>query len=358
VATLTTVGAWFGAFPDRSLTLVDPPWRSVAPVSGDAIALDRIPWLNARGNMAPELAVARAISRRFWRGRLDTVALPAWFLDGLTEYVARRAVVPIFAVDNLSPGYSFLEVRYFSSFVPSFVRIRLLPETDGTPASAYRLNPAVAIADRPVSAAASLTLAGKALLVLGTLEQWVGRPVFDEIVAEFAHAPGRPTLGEFERIANATSGQDLSWLFDEAFRSSRIYDYGVADLRTTRDADGSFNTTIVAARFGEATFTGSAAAPIDSFESGRGIALRVTFADGQVLTDAWDGRARDKTFRYRSPAPAVSAAVDPERRLLLDLRQSNNSKAIASSTARAATRWSAMWLAWLEHALLTSAALS
>jgi len=320
--------------------------------------MDRVPWWTTRTSMLPELAVARAISRRFWNGRIETAALPPWFVDGLVEYLARRAVVPIFAADNPGPGYAFLEPRYFSGFVPRFVRIRLLPEIDGAPASSYGAAPGVAMSHRPASAADAQRLAGKALLILGTLEQWVGRPVFDQIVAEFAAgAAAPPTLADFARVAMDISGQDLSWLFDEAFGSSRVFDYGVGLVTSEPDAAGTFTTVVVARRFGEAQFTGASASPLGPFESGRGISLRVTFEDGQQRTDTWDGRAREKTFRYRSPARAVTAVVDPDRILLLDVRRTNNGRSVTPRSGAAASRWAVLWIVWLEHALLSYGAL-
>ena len=358
VATLTTCGEWLGAFPGGSLTLVDPPWRPLPAQPDGALLMDRVPWWATPTSMMPELAVARAISRRFWNGRIDTTALPTWFVDGLVEYLARRAVVPLFAADNPGPGYAFLAPRYFDGFVPRFLRIRLLPEFDGPPASAYRAAPGVAVSHRPSSSADAQRLAGKALLILGTLEQWVGRPVFDQIIAEFAAgAAMQPTLADFARVAADISGQDLSWLFDEAFGSSRVFDYGVGLVTSEPEGDGTFTTVVVARRFGEARFTGATAAPLGPFESGRGINLRVTFEDGRQRTDTWDGREREKTFRYRSPARALSAAVDPDRILLLDVHQTNNGRSVTPLAGTAASRWALLWMAWLEHALLTYSAL-
>ena len=54
------------------------------------------------------------------------------------------------------------------------------------------------------------------------------------------------------------------------------------------------------------------------------------------MTDAWDGRGREKTFRYRSPSRAVSAVLDPDRTLLLDLRQTNNGLTLAPRSGAAA----------------------
>lgn len=358
-ATLKTCGEWLGAFPGASLTLVDPAWRSGPAAPDGAVLMDRTPWWSARTSMAAELATARAVSRRFWRVRIDTTGLPPWFVEGLAAYVARRAVTPLFELENQSPGYAFLEERYFGGFIPRFVRVRLLAETDGDPVPAYRARPDVVMAAQPGTVGEAQGLTGKTVLALGTLERWVGRPVFDQFVAEFVRQSRsrRSTIADFVRTATEVSGQDLSWLFDETFGSSKIFDYGVGLLSSEREQDGAFVTVVVARRFGDAQFTGASAAPIGPFESGRGITLRVTFEDGQQRADYWDGRNREKTFHYRSPARAVSAAVDPDRTLLLDLKQTNNSMTLAPRASVAASRWAARWLTWLENALLNYGAL-
>jgi len=136
-----------------------------------------------------------------------------------------------------------------------------------------------------------------------------------------------------------------------------VFDYGVAALDSRPDEAGMFDTTVIARRYGDGLFTGSSAKPIGPFESGRGVVLLVTFADGERRTDYWDGRAREKTFHYRGPARAQSAIVDPDRTMLLDLARTNNSMTLASRSGVAASVWSARYLLWLQDLLLTYASL-
>ena len=49
----------------------------------------------------------------------------------------------------------------------------------------------------------------------------------------------------------------------------------------------------------------------------------------------------------------VSAAVDPERVLLLDVDYTNNSRTLAPKGPEAATNWSMRWMVWLEDHLLS-----
>jgi hypothetical protein len=88
-----------------------------------------------------------------------------------------------------------------------------------------------------------------------------------------------------------------------------------------------------------------------------GKVVLTSFADGDSIRDSWDGRSREKRFEYLGPAPAVTAQLDPERVLLLDLNQTNNGRTLAPASGTAGTRWAGRWLLWMEDALLTYASL-
>jgi hypothetical protein len=354
VEALKTCVAIAGPPDVHVIALTDRSWNP-REASASGAAIDPVPWWTTVAAMAPELAVARAVSHRCLSAAMDARNLPSWFVDGLAEFMTRRAVVPIFERGSNPPGYAMLEQRYFAGFVPRFVRIRLMPETDGEPVAAFRANQRVD-ARAPLTAPSNQqALAGKMVVALGTLERWVGRPVFDALVLQFVlESKGRaPRLADFERVASEVSGQRLSWFFDQVFRSTGMFDYGVEPLASEPDADGGFVTTVTARRYGDAIFSGASGDRISGFDNGRGITFRIAFADGQKRTDWWDGRDERRTFRYRSPARAVSVIVDPDRVLLLDLHQTNNSRTFTPRAAAAATRWASIYLPWLEHLLLS-----
>ncbi len=356
VATIAATGRWLAPFPRPSITIVDPPRYSAPAALADAVVIDRTPWWTTPTAMAPEIAAARGVSRRVWSDLVDTRALPAWFVEGLAEYTARRVIAPLFERNNNPPGYAFLEERYFGLFVPHFVRVRLLSEADGDPLAAYRAKPTASISAS--SADGVRSLAAKTVLAIATLERWLGQPVLDDVLAQFVRASrgARPTMAGFERTASEVSGQNLSWFFDQTFRASSVFDYGVERLTSEAETDGSYTTTVVARRYGEALFTGSSAPRVGPFESGRGVTVLVTFADGGRRLDHWDGRDREKTFVYRG-ARALSAEVDPDRTLLLDLKRMYNGRTLAPRSAAAATRWAGRWLIWMQDLLLSYASL-
>ena len=46
-----------------------------------------------------------------------------------------------------------------------------------------------------------------------------------------------PKPGDFFAIANEVSGQDLTPFFDQVYRSSDAFDYGIQELRSDREGD-------------------------------------------------------------------------------------------------------------------------
>ena len=306
--TLKILGAWLAPFPDATL----------------AVTAGRTPWWTAPASMAPEFAVARAVSRRYWERAIDTGALPPSFVSGLSEYTARRAVSKIVDEQYRAVYRSRAEGRYFGGFVPRDLRVQLRVEDEGDPIGADAAG-------------------ARALLTLGTLARWTGQPVFDAILLEFVNASAgrRPTLDDFSHVASRVSGQNLSWLVDDALKTSGDFDYAVETFDSTAQGDGRFRTIVTVRRVGDAAFS-------------RGLGVLTTFADGERVREVFDGRATSQTFEYRSPSRAVSAEVDPDRVLLLDLNRRNNGVTLDPGPARtAARRWSARWMIWLEDALLT-----
>ena len=327
--TLRILGTWLAPFADSTI----------------AIAVDRTPWWTAPAAMVPEYAVSRAVSRRYWARALDTRNLPDWFVAGLSEYCARRAVSKIVDERYLAVYRSRVEGRYFGGFVPRDLRMPMRVEDEGDPVDEFRSRP------RGLDSSAR---EARVLLALGTLERWVGRPVFDQIIAELVRSGGQPSLDDVTSMASRVSGQDLRWFFDQTIESNHVIDYGIESLSSELRSDGRYDTQLTVRRFGDGIFTGASDGGDDRFERGRAIVVATTFADGETVRDTWDGRHDATSFRYRSAARAVSAEVDPDRLILLDINRGNNGVALESGPARsAARRWAARWMIWLEDCLLT-----
>ena len=73
------------------------------------------------------------------------------------------------------------------------------------------------------------------------------------------------------------------------------------------------------------------------------------------MRERWDGRDRWRMFTYDRGVEALSAQVDPERVLLLDVNYTNNSRTLEPRGGAAATKWMLKWMVWLQDLLLTAA---
>ena len=179
-------------------------------------------------------------------------------------------------------------------------------------------------------------------------------------MADFFHRWrfGHPTPDDFFRSLGRQAGRDLGWFFSQVHGAAVVFDYGVQALTSRRgggrgffrdesearfverraDDEDSYETRVVVRRYGEGIF------PVE---------VVTEFDDGYAAREVWDGRGRWTEFTYMRPARATRAFVDPDRKLLLDVDYTNNSRTLAPRAGAAATKWSVTWLVWLQDLLLT-----
>jgi hypothetical protein len=341
--TLKYYGEWFGAYPYGHITIVDPAFQSGAGgMEYPTLFTAGTRWIAPERVTSPEGVTVHEAGHQFWYGIVGNNEFEdAWMDEGFNTFSTARAVAQVY-----DPNY--LALRYFGGFIPWVFRdVVMARESEGNGLTGYRRAAKSDVQATPTfryfpSTGGNITY-NKTGLWLNTMERWLGWPTLQKIMSthferwQFKH----PKPADFFAIANQVSGRDLGWFFDRVYRSADVFDYGVESLRA--DPDGSaIRSTVVVRRYGEATF------PID---------VRVTFDDGERVTEHWDGTDRWKLYSYLRGASAVSAVVDPEHVLLLDVNYTNNSKTRQPSTSRASTKWSLKWMVWLQDCLLSWAAL-
>jgi len=359
-AALRYYGEWYGPYPYGHVTIVDPAWQSGAGgMEYPTLFTCGSRWLAPRGVTQPEGVTVHEAGHQFWYGIVGNNEFEhAWLDEGLNTFSTARVVEQAFTPH-------FLSRRFFGGFVPWVFRdITLSRATDGNGLAGYR-----GAAESDVQATPSWRYHpgtgssisySKTALWLHTLERLIGWPALQRGMAlHFERSKFRhPTPDEFFRTISEAAGRDLTWYFDQVYRSANEFDYGVERLasepvpvmgfveqgatlvpapRDDRPA-GSHRTTVVVRRYGEAIF------PLD---------LEVRFEDGSRLRERWDGRDRWKAFTFERPSKATSAVVDPDRVLLLDVNTTNNSATLGPAARAAATKWSLAWLVWVQDLLMT-----
>ena len=332
-------GEWYGAYPYGHITIIDPAYQSgTGGMEYPTLFTAGTRWWIAPRVTTPEGVTVHEAGHQFWYGIVGNNEFEdAWMDEGFNTFSTARAVAQAYDPNYYSP-------RFFGGFVPYVIPdIVLRRETDGNGLRSYR---AVAKSDAQStpsyryypSTGGGITYS-KTGLWLNTMERWLGWPALQRAMSthfarwKFKH----PKPQDFFDIANETTGRDLGWYFDQVYRSSNVFDYGVQELKSAPE-NGRYRTTVVVRRYGEAVF------PVD---------VLVKFAGGDAVTEHWDGRDRWKLYTYDRAAAAASAEVDPNQVLLLDVNRTNNSRSLAPKGGEAATKWSMKWMVWLQDALLT-----
>jgi aminopeptidase N len=339
-AALKYYGEWFGPYPYDHITVIDPAWQSGTDgMEYPTLITAGTEWIAPRGVTDPEAVTVHEAGHQFWYGIIATNEFEhAWMDEGLNTFSSARAVEAA-----LFP--SFYSQRYFAGFIPwTFAELPLSREVDGDRLTGYRKWARQDVQATPSfrywpPSGGAITY-NKTALWLHTLERHLGWPVLQRTLSTYfnRYAFRHPTPADFFAVANEASRQDLTWFFDQVYRGSQTFDYGVDAFRSASEQPGSNRTLVVARRYGDGIFP---------------VTVKVTFEDGQQIDWPWDGRARWKSFEVTRASRARTAEVDPGRVLLLDVNRTNNSAALRPQAEAAARKWSLAWLVWLQDQLLT-----
>jgi peptidase M1-like protein len=357
-AALRYYGQWFGPYPYGHITIVDPAWQSAAGgMEYPTLFTAGTHWLAPNSVAEPEGVTVHEAGHQFWYGIVASNEFEhAWMDEGFNTFSTGRVVSHVF-----EPNY--VQQRYFGGFVPWVFKDLPVPGgTDGNPMPWFRR---AAHADMQAvsswrywpTTAGAITY-GKTALWLRTLERMLGWNTLQRIMSTYfaRWAFKHPRPDDFFAIVNEVSGQDLTWFFDQVYRSSNAFDYGIDSLTSSSPQDrgffgegparafrsetdgSSYHTVVVVRRHEEGVF------PVD---------VRVVFEDNTEKRWPWDGKDRWKVFEVRHGSRARHAELDPDRVLLLDINTTNNSMSLEPQADDAARKWSLTWLIWLQDHLLT-----
>lgn len=218
----------------------------------------------------------------------------------------------------------------------------------------------------------------KPVLMLLTLQNYLGEETMTRILRtylerwRFKH----PRSGDFIAVANEVAGQDLNEFFQQALYTNAVLDYSVAQVFSREveapqgyDFDfrvGEEEKTAADSASTHHAESDSLAAALDSalsqetsqlYQSGVNIRrlgdftfpveVEVVFDNGEVVRETWDGKALWKKFLYTKTARLVSATVDPDHKVALDVNYTNNSKVLEKRSI-GANKLSLRWLFWVQ----------
>ena len=354
-------GLWYGRYPYRTLTVVDPaPGASGSGgmeyptfiTAGTSFALNRWPFDRIR---LPEMVTIHEFGHQFWYLLVGNNEFEeAWLDEGINSYSTGRVMGAAYGKgvewgNFLGLRLGEIEMVRMTNHPDAKFNAILSPAWKYSPRGAYGFNSYM-----------------KPEMALQTLENHLGEQTMARAMRTF-HERWRfrhPSSEDFFAVANEVSGRDLSWYFDQVIRGTGILDYEIGSVSSSRararrgvfdkgggrhtitpaDADrlekeaerkgvpAQFESVVVARRRGEVVF------PVE---------IELKFEGLAPERRQWDGRDRTLTYRTTGPRKLEWARIDPDRKIPLDVDWLNNARRIESD-GRVAAKLAAGVVFWMQ----------
>ncbi len=367
---LRTYGTWSAPYPYAQVTVVDPAWGSS---SGGM----EYPTLFTGGAnvvappvlQSPEGVTIHEAGHQFWYGLVGNNEFEeAWLDEGVNTYMTAKA-----QAHSLGPkgwGRHYFGGNFgrggrtgWPVLAPGVFLPRGADQLEGLRHDGEKdvmARPGWTYRDRSSYGTNSYS---KPALTLQTLEGLVGEETMVRILRTFArrHRFAHPTTEDLVAVVNEVTGEDWRWFFQETFFSSSLCDYAVeVETRRVPEPRGWFEGPDRRLSLGspsepeDGTATRAWRSRVTVVRRGGvrlPVEIRIDLADGRSVDERWDGRDRWTRFEYTG-AKVVRAAVDPLRKIALDVDHGNNEWIDETGPARrAATKWAARWMFWLQNLL-------
>ncbi len=370
-------GTWYGPYPYDHLTIVDPAYGSGAGgMEYPMLFTSGTRRFNPLGGGSPEGVTIHEAGHQFWYGVVGNNEFEhAWLDEGLNTFSTARAYQAAYGERRFLKRYLGLPKegrRGRGAFLPvTFPQISMSRQVFGNRLNRFRKSATSDDQSTPTfryypSTASSISYS-KTSLWLATLERYLGWDTLQQILSTFYRRFSfrHPKPEDFFSVAEEVAGMDLDWYFDQVHGGSQVFDYAIGRAESrpfvpegyqegpdggleftanpspdAEDPPDNFRSEVVVQRKGDGVF------PVE---------VLMTFEDGSEIRHTWDGQGRWKLFTEEGPSKLVSAWVDPDRILLLDLDFTNNSRAIETRSALPAYKWGSRWMIWLQDLLQTFA---
>ncbi len=342
-------GEWYGEYPYKTITIIDPPRTSNAgAMEYPTLITGRARRISPAALLDPEDVTIHEFGHQYWYGMVASNEFEdPWLDEGFTSYSEMRIMqkvygynlgsfriaggIPLYGVQLLTlDGFPLIavidKVRVDYLY---YGRIMFLRNMRNDPIAKWGFKQY----DRETYI---INAYDKPALMLWTLEKFLGENTMNAIMRTYfqRYRFRHPTPQNFYVLVNEVSGRDMGWFFRQFVDETFVLDYGVESLKSSKK-DGKYYNEVIIRRYGEACV------PID---------IRLTCENGECINDTWDGNDQWVKKIYITTSAASLAQVDPENKLVLDISIANNSKK-ADTDHRAVLNWTSKWLFWMQHLL-------
>jgi len=283
--------------------------------------------------------VIHEFGHNYWYGMVANNEFEeAWLDEGINSYFELKIMDEAYGADTSMIEFMGIKAGDQTTRRLSYI---ISPDTDPIVKNSWEFYP---------GSYGALTYS-KAALALRTLEKYLGTETMENIMRtyfqrfKFKH----PKTEDFVNVANEVSGQDLNWFFDQILYGSNVLDYSISRLSSSeKNGDDNNNkekiyiNKVWVRRLGEVIF------PVE---------VEISFDNGEKILERWDGKDRWIMYEYEKSAELVSATVDPDNKIPLDVNLCNNSR-LVEPRKRAINKLWVKCLFWMESLLRIASIIS
>lgn len=342
-AGLKYFGMWYGKYPYKTITTVDPP-RGAGNTGGmeyPTLITAGTDWITRPDEQSPEMVTVHEFGHQFWYGMVANNEFEeAWLDEGFNTYSTSKILDKVYGPFRLPIRFQELPIAGVLGW----------PTTTWDPVNrgAYLVAPKADALARNAwqysgSGSYALNVYMRTGVALRTLEGYLGENTMARVMRTYFQRwkYRHPTTHDFIKVANEVSGQDLQWFFDQFLFGSNVIDYAVGNVDSKKQAK-SWKSNVRIRREGEAVM------PVD---------VRIRFKSGETIDTRWDGRYRWIDYKFDKSSEVASVEVDPDRKIQLDANFANNSwqSGLAASPL---FKWTANLIFWAQNALLLLASMA
>ena len=336
---------WYGPYPYKTLTVVDPEPDSAAGgmeyptfITGDTS------WFMPEGLHLPELVVEHEFGHQYWYGMVATNEFEdAWMDEGINSYTEVKVLASI-----LGKNTSALNIAGATLGDGAIQRLSYLSAADRDPIAqkAYDYY--------SFGSYGGITY-GKTASILLTLEGIIGEDTMAKAMHTYfmKYRFTHPTKEDFLKTIEEVSGKDLRWYFNQAVYGSQVMDYEVLNVNSFPVNWYEAKKDKKAAKKNKDTVYQSYVSLHRKEDFLMPVEVEIKFDNGEKIREHWDGQSRWTRFSYQKKAKVVSAELDPDHTVQIDRNNFNNSY-VVEANPKATNKLSTYWLfvtQWVSQAV-------
>jgi aminopeptidase N len=335
--TLDHFEKWYGPYPYKTLTVVDPEPDSAAGgmeyptfITGDSS------WFMPQGLHFPELVVEHEFGHQYWYGMVATNEFEdAWMDEGINSYTEVKVLDSILGKDTSILNIAGVTLGERAEQRLSYIGVA---DRDAIAQKAYEYY--------SFGSYAGITY-GKTASVLLTLEGIIGEDAMAKAMHTYfmRYRFTHPVKEDFLKTIEEVSGKDLRWYFNQAVYGSQVMDYEVLKIDSFPVNWYEEKKDKKARRKGakDDTIYQSYVSVHRKEDFVMPVEVEIKFDDGEKVREHWDGQSRWMRFSYQKRTKVVSAEIDPDHTVQIDRNNFNNSYTVEPD-GRPAHKVSNYWL--------------